>query len=103
MSRWYDKRPRLGKRLDRFKEMDQVIREPILNDIIALVEQGQPKLLSAEQALTFPLNCNRLRWYEHDPLCWFVFNVLEIADIKVLESVEDYFDSRFVPAQLLAS
>jgi len=94
MSRWYDKRPRLGKGLDEFKEMDQELREPILNDIIDLVSQKQPGLLSTEKAFDFRLDSSRLRWYEHDPHCWFVFNVLEIADVAILESVENYLEKR---------
>jgi hypothetical protein len=94
MSRWYDKRPRLGKGLDKFKEMDQEIREDFLNDIIDLVEQKQPSLLTMEKAYDFRLDSDRLRWYEQDPHCWLVFNVLEIADVAILESVEDYLDNK---------
>lgn len=98
MSRWYDKRPRLGKRLDEFKEMAPEVREPILNEIIALIEQQQPSLLTSEKALDFRFDSTRLRWYEHDPHCWFVFNVLEAADVEILESVEDYFEKRLLLA-----
>jgi hypothetical protein len=94
MSRWYDKRPRLGKGLDKFKEMDQEIREDFLNDIIDLVEQKQPDLLTMEKAYDFRLDSDRLRWYEQDPHCWLVFNVLEIADVAILESVEDYLENK---------
>ncbi|WP_019612878.1 hypothetical protein [Psychromonas ossibalaenae] len=96
MSRWYDKRPRLGKRLDEFKEMDQRIREPILNDIIDLVEQAQPSLVTLEKAFDFRFDSYRLRWYEHDPHCWFVFNILESADVSTLESVENYLENRLL-------
>ena len=92
MNRWYDKRPRLGKRLDEFKDMDPTIRESILQDIIDLVKQAQPSLLTTEKAFEFRLDSHRLRWYEHDPHCWFVFNILESADISVLELVEDYLE-----------
>ncbi|MEJ6080863.1 hypothetical protein MT391_20380 [Vibrio sp. 1-Bac 57] len=44
--------------------------------------------MTIEKAFEFRLNCSRLRWYEHDPHCWFVFNVLERANISTLESVE---------------
>ena len=94
MSRWYDKRPRLRKGLDAFKEMDQEMREPILNFILNEVQKNQPSLLSAEQAFDFRLDSYRLRWYEHDPHCWLVFNVLELADDAILISVEDYLANR---------
>jgi len=94
MSRWYDKRPKLGTNLDKFKGMKQEVREPILNDIIELVKQSQPSLMTIEKAFDFRLNCSRLRWYEHDPHCWLVFNVLEIAKISTLESVEELLASR---------
>jgi len=93
-NRWYDKRPRLGKGLDRFKEMDQEIREPILNEIIELVSQKQPSLLTTEQAYEFRFDSYRLRWYEQDPHCWYVFNVLELADVTILELIEDYLENR---------
>ena len=96
MSRWYDKRPQLGKGLDEFKEMDQEIREPILNFILNEVKKKQPSLLSTAQAFDFRLDSSRLRWYEHDPHCWLVFNVLEIADIAILESVENYLVNRLL-------
>lgn len=94
MSRWYDKRPKLGKNLDKFKEMKQEVREPILNNIIELVRQRQPNLMTIEKAFDFRLNCSRLRWYEHDPHCWVVFNVLERANLSTLESVEQLLESR---------
>lgn len=96
MSRWYDKRPRLGKGLDKFKEMDQELREPILNDIIELVHQEQPNLLSTEQAYEFRLDSSRMRWYEQDPHCWLVFNVLELANVAMLEAVENYLENRWL-------
>jgi hypothetical protein len=94
MSRWYDKRPLLGKKLDEFKEMDPEIRMPILNDIIDLVKQVKPSLLTAEKASNFRFDSYRLRWYEHDPYCWFVFNILEVADVSIWELVENYFENR---------
>ena len=94
MSRWYDKRPRLGERLDEFKNMDEKIREPILKHVINVVGQMKTSLLSEEQARKFRFDSYRLRWYEHDPYCWFVFNVLEIADVDILKSVEDYLNNR---------
>ena len=92
MSRWYDKRPRLRKRLDAFKYMDEEIREPILIGVINLVKQKEPRLLTTETAFGFRFDSYRLRWYEHDPYCWFVFNFLELADTALLESVENYFE-----------
>ncbi|MDN2662556.1 hypothetical protein [Psychromonas sp. 14N.309.X.WAT.B.A12] len=94
MSRWYDKRPQLGKGLDQFKEMDPQVREPILKAIIHLVEQEEPSLLSDEKANEFRLDSARLRWYEHDPYCWLVFNILEFASIAIWESVEDFLEAR---------
>jgi hypothetical protein len=94
MSRWYDKRPRLQNELDKFKEMSQEIREPILNDIIDLVNQQQPNLLSTEKAYGFRFDSYRLRWYEQDPHCWLVFNILELADISILELVENHLENR---------
>ncbi|ABM03550.1 hypothetical protein Ping_1767 [Psychromonas ingrahamii 37] len=90
MNRWYDKRPRLGKRLDEFKEMDQKIREPILNEIIGLVKKNKPKLLNSD----FRFDSFRLRWYEHDPHLWLVFNILQLADVAILELVEYYLENR---------
>ncbi|WP_245597662.1 hypothetical protein [Psychromonas aquimarina] len=81
--------------MDSFKEMDQEIREPILIDIIDLVEQEQPSLLTTEKAFDFRFDSYRLRWYEHDPYCWFVFNVLESATLATLELVENYLENRF--------
>ncbi|RBW47518.1 hypothetical protein DS885_02645 [Psychromonas sp. B3M02] len=94
MSRWYDKRPQLGKGLDRFKEMEPEVREPILKEIIDLVEQQDPSLLSDEKANEFRLDSAGLRWYEHDPYCWLVFSILEFASVSVWESVEIFFANR---------
>ncbi|MFT6987822.1 MAG: hypothetical protein ACJAT7_003684 [Psychromonas sp.] len=94
MSRWYDKRPRLGKILDEFKAMDQKVREPILNGIIGLVKQNKPSLLSFEKASDFRFDSFRLRWYEHDPHLWLVFNILQLADVAILELVEHYLENR---------
>ncbi|MEH6452391.1 MAG: hypothetical protein V7782_05040 [Psychromonas sp.] len=93
MSRWYDKRPQLGLELDRFKLMNPLVREPILNELIELVKLEQPSLLSVENAYSFRFDSFRLRWYEHDPHCWFLFNILESADINVIDSVENHFDN----------
>ena len=98
MSRWYDKRPRLGKRLDQFKGMDPKVREPILSEIIDLVKKYQPSLLSFDQASEFRFDSTRLRWYEHDPHLWMVFNVLQLANITILESVEDCLEHRLIDA-----
>lgn len=94
MNRWYDKRPSLGKRLDEFKEMDQKIREPILSEIIDLVKKNQPSLLTSEKALDFRFDSFRLRWYEHDPHLWLVFNVLQSADVATLGLVESYLENK---------
>ena len=95
MSRWYDKRPRLGKRLDEFKEMDQKIREPILSKIIDLLKKNQPGLLTFEKTSDFRFDSTRLRWYEHDPHLWLVFNALQLADVAILESVEDHLETDY--------
>ncbi|WP_157619393.1 hypothetical protein [Psychromonas aquimarina] len=97
MSRWYDKWPKLGKRLDEFKEMTPEAREPILNNIIDLLKQVQPSLLATEKAFDFRFDSYRLRWYEHDPHCWFVFNALELADVATLELIENYLENRLSP------
>ncbi|PKH04464.1 hypothetical protein CXF72_00850 [Psychromonas sp. MB-3u-54] len=94
MNRWYDKRPRLGKKLDAFKAMDQKVREPILNEIISLVKKNKPSLLTFEKALDYRFDSFRLRWYEHDPHLWLVFNVLQLADVAILELVEHYLENR---------
>ena len=93
MNRWYDKRPRLGKKLDELKEMDPIIRETISNDIIDLLKQNQPSLLTFAAASDFRFDSIRLRWYEHDPHLWLIFNALQLADAPILELVEDYFES----------
>ncbi|MFT6986058.1 MAG: hypothetical protein ACJAT7_001879 [Psychromonas sp.] len=92
MSRWYDKRPRLGTSLDGLKELDQKTREPILNEIIDLVKKNQLNLLTFEKALDFRFDSTRLRWYEHDPHLWMVFNVLQLANVTILKSVEDFLE-----------
>ncbi|WP_415228817.1 hypothetical protein [Psychromonas sp.] len=79
--------------MDKFKEMDQKIREPILNGIIDLVEKNQPSLLTFEKASNFRFDSTRLRWYEQDPHLWLVFNALQSADSTILELVEYYLDS----------
>jgi hypothetical protein len=94
MSRWYDKRPRLGKKLDEFKAMDQQVREPILREIIDMVKKKKPSLLTSEKALDFRFDSFRLRWYEHDPYLWLVFNVLQLADVAILELVEYHLENR---------
>ena len=91
MSRWYDERPMLGKKLDEFKEMNPKIRQPILVDIIYLVKQKKPSLFTKR---SFQFDSSHLRWYEHDPYCWFVFNLLELADVSILKLVENYFRNR---------
>jgi len=90
MSRWYDQRPGLGKRLDAFKEMDPEIREPIVNAVIELVKEHQPSLLSYEIAFDFPFDFRQRRWYDNDPHLWLMFNVLRLADEPLLQSVEYY-------------
>lgn len=94
MSRWYDKRPQLGKGLDQFKEMEPQVREPILKEIIDLVEKEAPSLLSDEKTNGFRLDSAGLRWYEHDPFCWLVFNILEFASVAIWESVEVFLQKR---------
>jgi len=92
MSRWYDKRPRLGRGLDALKDMEYEKREPILRHIIHLLKQRTPDSLISDLALDFRFDTRRLRWYEHDPYCWFVFNILEVANAETLEVVEDYLN-----------
>ncbi len=94
MNRWYDKHPNLGKRLDEFKEMHQNVREPIVKEIIDLVKEHDLSLLSYEKAFEFPFDCNRRRWYDNDPHLWLMFNILEVADEALLQSVEDYLENR---------
>ena len=50
--------------------------------------------MTIAKAFDFRLNCSRLRWYEHDPHGWVVFNVLERASLETLESVEELLESR---------
>ena len=90
MSRWYDRRPGLGKRLDAFKEMDPEFREPIINAVIDLVKKHEPRLLSYEIAFDFPFDFHQRRWYDNDPHLWLMFNVLRLADERLLQSVEYY-------------
>ena len=90
MSRWYDKRPNLGIRLDAFKEMDPTVSKPIIKGLLDLVEQYDPSLLSYEKAFDFPFDSSRRRWYDNDPYLWLMFNVLKIADDTLLQSAEDY-------------
>lgn len=94
MSRWYDKRPHLGKILDEFKEMDPITREPIIKGVMDLVQQYEPSLLSYEKALDFPLDFKRRRWYDNDPYLWVMFNILKVADDTLLQSAEDYLEKR---------
>ena len=96
MSRWYDKRPRLGKILDEFKEMNPKSRECIIKSVMCLVQQYEPSLLSYEKAFDFPFNSNRQRWYDNDPHLWLMFNILEVADTPLLQSVEDYLEKRLI-------
>ena len=95
MSRWYDKRPNLGKRLDAFKDMNPEIREPIIASVMDLVEQYDLNLLSYEKAFDFTFDSNRRRWYDNDPHLWLMFNVLQIADDKLLQLVEDHLEQEF--------
>lgn len=90
MNRWYDKCPNLGARLNAFQDMDQEIRDPLLKGVMELVQQYDPRLLSYEKAFDFPLNVNRLRWYDKDPYIWMMFNTLKEADDALLHSVEKY-------------
>jgi hypothetical protein len=94
MSRWYDARPKLRKGLDSFKEMNEDLREPILKAIIDFVGRTDPSLLTEERVENYRLDSYRLRWYEHDPYCWFVFNILEFANTRILESVENYLEKK---------
>jgi hypothetical protein len=77
--------------LDGLKVIDPRIRQLISNDIINIVKQKQPDLLTFKKALNFRFDSTRLRWYEHDPYLWELFNVLQLADVAVLELVEDFF------------
>lgn len=96
MSRWYDEHPRLQKGLDGLQEMDPEIRGLILNGIISLIRKEQPSLLDLEQPFDYRFDSYQMRWYDHDPFCWFVFNALERADISILKLVEDYFESKIL-------
>lgn len=94
MGRWYDAMPRLRKGLDTFKEMNHEVREPFLKAIIDFVGKQDPSLLTEDKVCNFRLDSYRLRWYEHDPYCWLVFNMLEFSNVTILESVEDYLEKR---------
>ena len=88
MSRWYDKRPILGKRLEAFKEMNPQLRESIIEEVMYLIEQYDADLISDKQAFTF--DCNQQRWYDNDPFLWLMFNTLKLADDTLLQIVEVY-------------
>lgn len=103
MSRWYDRRPDLGRRLDAFKEMDPEIREPIVNAILELVKKHKPSLLSYETAFDFPFDFRQRRWYDNDPHLWLMFNVLKLADETLLQFVEDYLIQKIKLAPLTVS
>ncbi len=83
MRRWYDRDKRLAKQLDRFKEMKEEERDYYIKGIMELVRQKEPKLLSAEIALEFPLEMKRRRWYDADPYLWLIFNTLKKAKISL--------------------
>lgn len=103
MNRWYDKRPNLGKRLDAFKVMEPQKYTPIITDIIELIEQYDPSLLSFEKALDFRFDSNRRRWYDNDPYLWLIFNTLETADETLLQIVEDHLGQEIENKLLKAS
>lgn len=94
MSRWYDRRPGLGMRLDAFKEMSPEIREPIVNGVLELVKKHKPDLLSYETAFDFPFDFRKRRWYDNDPHLWLMFNVLKLADETLLQFVEAYLTKK---------
>ena len=94
MSRWYDKRPNLGKKLDAFKDMEPKVRDPIIRGVMDLVQQYEPSLLSYEKAYDFPFDCDKRRWYDNDPHLWLMFNILKVADDTLLQLVEDYLEKQ---------
>lgn len=90
--RWYDKHNKLGKYLDGLKDMNSSKRDKIVKDILAIINSENPKLLSDENTIDFPLNINRRRWYDEDPYLWLLINGLSRGDNKTLKKVTEYFD-----------
>ncbi|MBF0429948.1 MAG: hypothetical protein HQK83_01615 [Fibrobacteria bacterium] len=92
MNRWYDKNEQLAKCLDAFKTMDQQPKDKLIQNIMSIINEDDPDLLSAKHALGFPLEPKRRRWYDADPYLWLLMNTLRKANDKLLSKVIDVIE-----------
>ncbi|MBD3346781.1 MAG: hypothetical protein GF401_17125 [Chitinivibrionales bacterium] len=89
-NRWYDQYTRLGAYLDSFKTMEPKYRNPLVRDVIDTIRKSNPELLDEENAFNFPLDINRRRWYDRDPMLWLMFNSLKNAEKGLREKITKF-------------
>lgn len=90
MARWYDKYPKLQKRLDSFKTMPSNKRDILIKGIMKIVKDNNAGFIMEDFIMEFPLDISRKRWYDKDPYLWIIFNGLKYADKKLLDIVTEY-------------
>jgi hypothetical protein len=93
MNRWYDKHKKLRRHLDALKGMAPRLRTPLVKRIMALIRERDPRLVAETEAMEFPLDMLRRRWYDRDPLLWLMFNGLKGADLALLREVTACLDA----------
>ncbi|MBD3321862.1 MAG: hypothetical protein GF350_12270 [Chitinivibrionales bacterium] len=93
-NRWYDHYTKLGAYLDSFKTMESKFRNPLVRDVIGIIRESNPQLLDQENAFDFPLDINRRRWYDRDPMLWLMFNSLKNADKHLREKVTHFLGEK---------
>ncbi len=88
--RWYDKSKELRKYIESLKDMDKKKRDNILKDILVMIREDAPGLITSDSAIDFPLELNRRRWYDSDPYLWLIINGLKEAEDEFLQRVIKY-------------
>lgn len=93
MNRWYDKYEKLGRQIDRMKEMKPGHRDNLVRGIMTIIRKHNPSLLE-QFVLDFPLELDRKRWYDNDPYLWLTINGLQHARLDLLETVALYLEEQ---------
>ncbi len=88
-NRWYDKKPELGKYIDRLKEIKKSERDSILLKIKDLIIKNNQEIVD-KYVFDFPITMKR-RWYDKDPYSWLTINSLKFADGDLVNKVVECF------------
>ncbi len=94
-NRFYDKYEELSTFLEGLKTMPLPDRDGLVGEILELINQRSPDLLSVGKAMRFPLQICRRRWYDRDPYLWLVFNAIRSASPELIREITDFFRSHW--------